>query len=304
MAGEGKANHEIGEEVNIVRTRVLRWRRRFEEQGIRGLWDVESIPPRQRIPEAVEQAIVFDCLYRFRLSVWVDDDISLGWTARGMSLRHGVSPASVQRVWKKYGIVMQRLRHSDLGVDLKQLKISQDPLFGLTVYELAGLFYESVGPAVVFCASARPFAELSFSSLDAAAKKKMLAGVVAEFRKLDKRRFGRPDPAEDKMIEFLKAIQAEPRHAGAQIHLLVERPEKGAPATVAVQAFLATQKCIHVHYTPWTFKGKQWAELVDRWLAVISEWPLQSSFVDSVNNMSQLLQRLPSAGFLDTLIIY
>ena len=72
LAGEGKANQEIGEAVNIVRTRVLRWRRRFEEQGIRGLWDVESIPPRQRIPEAVEQAIVFDCLYRFRLSVWVD----------------------------------------------------------------------------------------------------------------------------------------------------------------------------------------------------------------------------------------
>ena len=107
-----------------------------------------------------------------------------------MSLRHGVSPASVQRVWKKHGIVMKRHRTLDRGVDLAQLKISQDPLFGVTVYELAGLFYESVGPAAVFCSRARPFAELSFSNVDAPAKQAMLAGVVMAFQKLDQRGFG------------------------------------------------------------------------------------------------------------------
>src|SRR4051812_44870119 len=120
LAAEGKANHEIGQELCMVRARVLRWRQRFAQQGIRGLWDVESIPPQERIPEAVEKAIVFDCLYRDRTSVWIDNDTSLGWTARGMSLRHGVSPASVQRVWKKHGILMRRYRKQDLGVDLRK----------------------------------------------------------------------------------------------------------------------------------------------------------------------------------------
>ena len=34
-------------------------------------------------------------------------------------------------------------RKTDLGVDLGQLKISQDPLFGITVYEIAGLYYQT-----------------------------------------------------------------------------------------------------------------------------------------------------------------
>jgi hypothetical protein len=32
LAGEGKANHEIGQDLNIARTRVLRWRGRFQQR--------------------------------------------------------------------------------------------------------------------------------------------------------------------------------------------------------------------------------------------------------------------------------
>src|ERR1035441_1805760 len=68
LAGEGADNCTIGLDVDMHRSRVHFWRRRFADSGIRGLWDTEGTLPQDRIPEAVEQAIVSDCLYRPRMS--------------------------------------------------------------------------------------------------------------------------------------------------------------------------------------------------------------------------------------------
>ena len=303
MAADGVANHKIGRELSLARPGVLLWRRRFEQQGVRGLWDVERVPSKERVPEAVEQAIVFDCLYRPRNSVWLEWDASLNWNVRNLARRHGVSRSSVERIWKKHGIRMQRYRHLDQGVDLGRLKISPDPLFGVTVYELAGLFHESAGSAVAFCSRARPFAELSFSSLDGAGRKELVDGLVGRFRELGGRSFGRPAPAAEKFIQFVSVMAAKPRHRDAEIHLLMERPESGAHAGAQAQAWLAGQKCIQVHYTPWSRRGPRWTALAERWLRVIAAWPLQARFAASVDHMSGMLARLPAGKYLDTLVI-
>src|ERR1017187_9974385 len=125
-AAKGVPNNRIAQDLSITRANVLHWRGRFLSQGIRGLWDVERIPPRERIPEAVEQAVVSDCLYRSRmlmLPLW-DGGPGLRWTVRNLAHRHGISRASVARIWKKHGIQMARLN----GIKLGRLKISQDPL--------------------------------------------------------------------------------------------------------------------------------------------------------------------------------
>ena len=75
------------------RSRVHFWRRRFSASGIRGLWDTEGVLPQERIPEAVEQAIVFDCLHRLRMSgdlfeemMW---DPSINWNVRNLARPRG-----------------------------------------------------------------------------------------------------------------------------------------------------------------------------------------------------------------------
>jgi hypothetical protein len=87
----------------------------------------------------------------------------LRWTVRNLAIRHGISRASVTRIWKKHGIQMARMN----GIHLGKLKVSPDPLFAVTVYRIGGLLYETVGPALSFCSSARPFSELSFSPTSA-----------------------------------------------------------------------------------------------------------------------------------------
>jgi hypothetical protein len=124
MAARGVANHQIAVDAGLARARVLYWRQRFQQGGIRGLWDREGYLPAEPIPEAVERDIVEECLYRPRLSgaACIEQmlvDPSINWNVRNLARRHGISPASVQRIWKKYGVRMQRYRHIDRGVDLR-----------------------------------------------------------------------------------------------------------------------------------------------------------------------------------------
>jgi hypothetical protein len=89
MAGDGADNCTIGVDVGMHRSRVHFWRRRFSASGIRGLWDREGTLPQERIPEAVEQAIVFDCLYHPRMSGEFADPMqwnsSLNWNVRSLA---------------------------------------------------------------------------------------------------------------------------------------------------------------------------------------------------------------------------
>ena len=222
LAADGAANCTIGRQLKAARPRVLHWRQRFEDQGIRGLWDIAGTAPQERVPEAVEQAIVFDCLYRNRLSLWLDWDKSLNWNVRNLARRHGVSRSTVQRIWKKYGIRMQRSRHLDQGVDVQRLKISQDPLFGITVYEIAGLFYEHANPVLALCSRERPFSELKLSDISLKERLSIADDLLSRFRQLEAGALHATwqDPDWEKFNKFVQAIHNKPRHAGAQIHLL------------------------------------------------------------------------------------
>jgi Homeodomain-like domain len=303
LAADGISNSSIGQEVSLARPRVLYWRRRFLEQGIRGLWPVETVPPRERVSEDVEQAILEDCFSGARTGVWIDGDPSLSWNVRSLAKRHRVSPATVQRIFRKHGIEIERFRSLDVGIVLDQLKVSPDPLFGLTVYAIGGLFYETVGPVLALCCRERPFSELTLSPMSVDTRRDMVAGFVGRLRKLHTSTFGRPQPAAKRFITFLKAIQADPRHPGAQIHLVAHRPDTGAYVSPAVQAYLAQQTCIHLHCVPWNRRGRKWANLVERWLHVVAAWPMQTSFVETLFVLDDLFAKVPADQTFETMAL-
>jgi len=306
-AAEGVPNNRIADDLSITRAKVLQWRKRFLDQGIRGLWDTERVPPRERIPEAVEQAVVDDCLYRSRIGLWLWDGIpGLRWTARSLAKRHGISRASVGRIMQKHGIQMARLN----GIKLAKLKISTDPLFAVTVCRIGGLLYETLGPVLSFCSSARPFSELSFSNLPAAGRKQLVELLVEEFGKLEKRRHHSfyaklhnkecPDPQVevDRFLRFVTVIAA--KHAEAQNHLLLKW---GAIDFPSVKEWVAQQPRLHLHVAPMAPpNGPLWTELAEHWLKVIAAWPMQTSLVESIKKMTLILATCPPDQ-LDQLVI-
>ena len=69
----------------------------------RGLWDTEGALPQGRIPEAVEQAIVFDCLHRPRLNGdlygEMIEDPRINWNVRNLACR-SVQPSGSTWAWE------------------------------------------------------------------------------------------------------------------------------------------------------------------------------------------------------------
>jgi hypothetical protein len=227
---------------------------------------------------------------------------SLRWTARNLALRHGISRASVGRIFKKHGIQMAGIN----GIHLEKLKISTDPLFAVTVCRIGGLLYETVGPVLSFCSSARPFSELSFSSLPAEGRNCLINKLLVEFRKLEKRCrdnlnaqvFNPERLLVDRFLGFVTLIAH--KHAEEQNHLLLKW---GAIDYPAVQEWVAKQPRLQLHYLPMAPpNGPQWTELAEHWLKVMAAWPMQASLVESIQKMIQLLASYPPDQ-LDQLVI-
>jgi len=292
LAAGGAANHAIAAHVDLARARVLHWRLRFEQEGIRGLWDREG--GAEGIPEKVERAIVEDCLYCPRLSQWIDWDASLNWNVRNLARRHGVSQSSVQRIWKKHGIRMRRYYHGDLGVDVEKLKISEDPLFAVTVYEIAGLFYEHANPVLALCSRERPFSEVQFSPISLQERLTIVDDLSSRFRQLEARALHAEwqDPDWEKFNKFLQAIYDKPRHAGAQMHLLL-----GTAVRFTVHP------CISMHHAPWSASHPRWGAWVERWLKAIAAWPMQPSLVASASRMRNRLDQLTKEASSERIVI-
>jgi hypothetical protein len=223
--------------------------------------------------------------------VALDGVPGLRWNVRNLAIRHRISRASVGRIWKKHGIQMAGMN----GINLGKLKISTDPLFAVTVCRIGGLLYETVGPVLSFCSSARPFSELSFSNLPAAGRNCLIDRLLGEFRKLEKRRHDSfyaklyshqcLEPQVDRFVRFVTFIAH--KHAEAQNHLLLKW---GAIDYPAVQEWVAKQPRLQLHLAPMAEpNGPQWTELAEHWLKVIAAWPMQASLVKSIEQMTQLL---------------
>jgi hypothetical protein len=198
---------------------------------------------------------------------------------------------------------MQRYRHIDRGVDLRTLKSSQDPLFAVTVYEIAGLFYSTHVPVLAFCSNGRPFSELTLSAMARQERIEITDDLVSCLRKLQGRTPVRPDPDTRMFPEFLRRIQTKPRHANAQIHLLMEQYwDRDAVSSLAGERPLTGQQGIQLHHAPWGPHGR-WNDMVERWLTEIGSWPMQTSFVESANQMREILRQPPTDRLQKTLLI-
>ena len=95
LAGEGKSNNAIADQLGTSRPTVLLWRKRFEKAGPSGL--SEDAPHGlsvQRLPAQKVNAIVEATLH-------TKPEDATHWSTRTMAKAQGVSHASVARIWTR-----------------------------------------------------------------------------------------------------------------------------------------------------------------------------------------------------------
>ena len=136
LAGAGESNSQIARALGVSRPTVILWRSRFSREGTAAL--TETRPGRGRkptIPAAKIKAIV-------QATTQTRPPGQTHWSCRSMAKAHGVSPASVQRIWDAHGLKPHRVR---------TFKLSNDPRFTEKLTDVVGLYLNPPEKALVLC---------------------------------------------------------------------------------------------------------------------------------------------------------
>jgi hypothetical protein len=151
---------------------------------------------------------------------------------------------------------------------------------------------------LALCSRERPFSELTLSGMSEEARLETVDDMAVLIRNLEERNMtalmknvGKPTAlAAEQFVELLRTILAKPRHAGAQVHLLVASSD-GPLASPGARTLLAEQPSIRIHVAPTIAARSDWGNWVTCWLRAIAVWPLQTSFIDSAFQMRDLMRR-------------
>src|SRR5689334_20567687 len=133
-AAEGTANHVLARDLSTSLPTVLLWRRRYESDGLAGVIEDRhrSGRPKQIAPEK-EAAIV-------EATMKTTPRDATHWSVRSMAASQKVSPATVQRIWKKHKLQPHRV---------ESFKFSTDPEFAPKVRAIVGLYMTPPDRAIV-----------------------------------------------------------------------------------------------------------------------------------------------------------
>ena len=254
LAAEGREDDSIAAELSMRRQDVIRWRKRFEAQG-----------PKNRVSPEQERALLWEVLY---------DGIGRLWSTTLLAKKHGLSRAAVNRIFAKHGIVRgQRGR-----IDLAHLKVFADPLFGVTVSGIAGLYYGTSG-VLALATTSRAFSDLPVLAMNSSAWQVIDGflgelGKLAELRKISLGAIA-PAPEQRLFLNWLEKIE-DRRELQSEIHLLTDWPNRAPQGIPAVREWLAEHPHFKMHYAP-IVVDLFWLTLVQRCFAIIATLPVQAA---------------------------
>ena len=119
---DGGPNIAVAARLGVSRATVRKWRTRFLARRLDGLGD----EPRPGVPRTISDALVEEVVVRTLEEV---PEGATHWSRRELAKRAGISPTSVHRIWRAFGLQPWRV---------EDFKISPDPLLIDKVRDVVG----------------------------------------------------------------------------------------------------------------------------------------------------------------------
>ena len=259
----GKANREVACELHITEQTVGKWRRRFVEQRLNGLFDEPRPGHPRTISDDQVEAVVIKTLEEKPAD-------ATHWSTRSMATAMGMSQTSVSLIWRAFGLQPHRA---------ESFKLSTDPLFIDKVKDIVALYLDPPERAVVLCVDEKsqiqalnrfqPVLPMMPGTPERRSHDYVRHGTTSLFAALDMatgRVIGslhrRHRAAEFK--KFLLAIDTEvPAHL--DVHLVLDN--YATHKTPDIQRWLLRHPRFHLHFTP---TSGSWLNMVERWFAELT----------------------------------
>ena len=134
-SAEGETNTQIAESLQWTKATVGKWRKRFIDRRLAGLYD-ELRPGR---PRTIEEERVAALLKR---TLSRKPTAGTHWTVRLAAQASGISKTTVHRLFQAFAVQPRRTR---------SFKLSNDPFFVEKVRDLVGLYLNPPDHALVLC---------------------------------------------------------------------------------------------------------------------------------------------------------
>jgi transposase len=137
---DGGSNTAVAARLGVNFKTVSRWRARFLRDRLDGLTD----DPRPGVPRTITDAQAGEVVVRTLEEV---PEGATHWSKRELARRTGISPTSVHRIWRSFGLQPWRTG---------TFKISPGPLLTGKIRDVAGLYLAPPANAAVFAVDEKP----------------------------------------------------------------------------------------------------------------------------------------------------
>ena len=287
-AADGLENKAIVARVGADANTVGKWRRRFAERGLDGLYD----EPRSGAPRKIGDEQIAAVIARTLEETPPD---GTHWSLRSMARAVGYAPSTIHRIWQAFGLQPHRS---------ETFKLSTDPLFVEKVRDIVGLYLDPPERALVLCVDEKS----QIQALDRSQPMLPMRPGQVERRTHDYMRHGTTtlfaalDIATGKVIgqcfarhrsrafrAFLRTLEARVP-ADLDVHLVMDN--YATHKTPAVRRWLAGHPRWHVHLTP---TGASWLNQVERFFALLTEKQLRRGAHRSTQELEQAIR-----GYIDS----
>jgi len=259
LAGDGVATTAIAAGLGVSPASVTAWRERFAGDGLARFARVREGRGRKPQIGAEKVAVIVHATLHEKPAGQTH------WSCRSMARAHGVSPATVQRIWSARGLQPHRV---------KTFKLSNDKRFEEKLVDVVGLYLNPPDKAVVLCMDEKsqiqaldrtqPTLPMKPGRAGTMTHDYMRNGTTTLFAALDVLTGAvigqcQPKHRNTELLRFLRVIDRQvPK--GLQVHLILDN--YGTHKHPNVVAWLGKHPRFHLHFTP---TSSSWLNLVERW---------------------------------------
>lgn len=284
----GEPNSSIAAQLGRVQAMVGKWRRRFIERRINGLYD-ELRPGK---PRTIDDERVAE-LIKTTLHTPPSDGAT-HWSVRSLAEETGISRSSVHRYMKLFKLQPHRS---------ETFKLSTDPFFIEKLRDVVGLYLNPPDKALVLCVDeksqvqalerSQPLLPMGFGYVEGVTHDYKRHGTTTLFAALDVLTGQvlaecKPRHRHQEFLSFLRAIEkAVP--PDLDVHLIVDNYATHKHAKV--KAWLAARPRWHLHFVP-TYSS--WLNQVERFFALITERAIRRGSFRSVKQLVEHIDHFVS----------
>jgi len=263
-AAEGGENKAISLRVGAAPNTVGKWRRRFAEHRVAGLYD----EPRPGAPRQIGDEAIAETIRRTLETTPAD---ATHWSLRSMARAVGHAPSTIHRIWRAFGVQPHRS---------ETFKLSTDPLFVEKARDIVGLYLAPPERAMVLCVDEKS----QIQALDRSQPLLPMRPGQAERRSHDYTRhgtlslFAALDTATGKVVgrcfarhrarefrAFLNTIEA---HVPPDLDVHIIMDNVSSHKTQTIRNWFARRPRWHVHDTP---TSASWISQVERFFANLTD---------------------------------